>query len=166
MSNLGLQLVYDLVNQDPALVCERVFSPEDGARPLSVESSRPLEDFPVILCSVSFEQDIPSLIRMFLLANIAPLSEERQGKQIEAGTPLIIAGGVSCFINPETVAPFADMIVVGEAEPVLPDIFDLLEGKVPGGDRLLILREMAVSLPGCYVPRFYDFQYDFSSLFI
>jgi radical SAM superfamily enzyme YgiQ (UPF0313 family) len=159
MSNLGLQLVYDLVNQHPDLVCERIFLPEGDSRPVSVESSRPLEDFPVILCSLSFEQDIPSLVRMLIMAGLDPLAEERWDKPVEVGTPLIIGGGVSCFINPETVAPFVDMVVVGEAEPVLPAILERLLAAVPGGERHQLLRDMALELPGCYVPHFYHFSY-------
>lgn len=159
MSNLGLQLVYELVNQQPDLVCERVFMPEQGAPPLSVESSRPLADFPVILCSISFEQDIPSLVRMLIMAGIAPLTENRQNQAIKPGTPLIIGGGVCCFINPETVAPFFDMLVIGEAEPVLPAILERLLAKERGGERRGLLQGMAAGLPGCYVPQFYRFHY-------
>jgi radical SAM superfamily enzyme YgiQ (UPF0313 family) len=159
MSNLGLQLVYDLVNQGPDLVCERIFLPENDERPLSVESSRPLADFPVILCSLSFEQDIPSLVRMLLMAGLAPLAADRRHAEIAPGTPLIIGGGVCCFINPETVAPFVEMLVIGEAEPVLPAILErLLEKRATAGRREL-LRRMATELPGCYVPQFYRFHY-------
>jgi radical SAM superfamily enzyme YgiQ (UPF0313 family) len=159
MSNLGLQLVYELVNQHPDLVCERIFLPDKDGIPLSVESSRPLADFPVILCSVSFEQDIPSLVRMLIMAGLAPLAEDRQHEEVKPGTPLIIGGGVCCFINPETVAPFVDMLVIGEAEPVLPAILERLLEKGQFGQRRELLRGMATELPGCYVPQFYHFHY-------
>ncbi|MDT8334505.1 MAG: radical SAM protein, partial [Desulfurivibrionaceae bacterium] len=158
MSNLGLQLVYDLVNQEPNLVCERIFRPEREGKPLSVESSRPLADFPIILCSISFEQDIPSLVRMLISAGLDPLAEERRGA-IRAGTPLLVGGGVCCFINPEPVAPFFDMLVIGEAEPVLPAILERLAKAGANVDRRELLRKMAVELPGCYVPQFYHFKY-------
>lgn len=159
MSNLGLQLVYDLVNQHPELVCERVFLPEGETRPLSVESSRPLSDFPVILCSVSFEQDLPALVKMLVTAGLEPLAENRGEEAIKPGTPLIIAGGVSCFINPEPLAPFVDMVVVGEAEPVLPAILEKLLSAGQRRQRRALLREMATELPGCYVPQLYRFRY-------
>ncbi len=159
MSNLGLQLVYELVNQHPDLVCERIFLPDKDGLPLSVESSRPLADFSVILCSVSFEQDIPSLVRMLIEAGLAPLAEDRQDEAIKPGTPLIIGGGVCCFINPETVAPFVDMLVIGEAEPVLPAILERLHEKGQSVQRRELLRGMATELPGCYVPQFYHFHY-------
>jgi radical SAM superfamily enzyme YgiQ (UPF0313 family) len=159
MSNLGMQLVYELVNQHPDLVCERIFLPEKNAQPLSVESSRPLADFPVILCSISFEQDIPSLVRILIGGGLEPLAEDRRDAAIEPGHPLIIGGGVCCFINPETVAPFVDMLVIGEAEPVLPAILERLSVAGATMERRELLRKMATELPGCYVPQFYQFEY-------
>lgn len=159
MSNLGMQLVYELVNQQTDMVCERVFLPEKGGSPISVESSRPLADFPVILCSISFEQDIPSLVKMLLMAGISPLTKDRQNEGVGPGNPLIIGGGVCCFINSETVAPFVDMLVAGEAEPVLPEIMGRLTGKENAEERYDLLSGMARELPGCYVPQFYHFFY-------
>lgn len=160
MSNLGLQLVYELANQNPALVCERVFLPEKDGHPLSVESSRPLSDFPVILCSISFEQDIPALVRILISAGLAPLAEARRDDPIEPGQPLIVGGGVCCFINPEPVAPFMDMLVIGEAEPILPAILERVLAAAGGGmARRELLRRMAAELPACYVPLFYHFEY-------
>lgn len=159
MSNLGFQLVYELVNQHPDLVCERIFMPDQDGAPLSVESSRPLADFPVILCSISFEQDIPSLVRMLIMGGLAPLAEDRRDEKIKPGTPLIIGGGVCCFINPATVAPFVDMLVIGEAEPVLPAILERLLEHGRSGLRRELLHGMATELPGCYVPQFYHSHY-------
>ena len=114
MSNLGLQLVHSLVNQHPEIVCERVFFPEAGTQPLSVESGRPLKDFPVILCSVSFEQDFPSLIKMLSLGGIEPLALNRGKVRLRRAqnAPLVIAGGVATFINPEPLAPFIDLFIL------------------------------------------------------
>jgi len=161
MSNLGLQLVHSLVNQHPEIVCERVFFPEAGTQPLSVESGRPLKDFPVILCSVSFEQDFPSLIKMLSLGGIEPLAVNRGKVRLRRAqaAPLVIAGGVATFINPEPLAPFIDLFVLGEAEPVLPDILDYLAGKNEAADRDSMLLEMAKRFDGCYPPRFYDVSY-------
>ena len=77
MSNLGFQLVFDLVNSDPDIVCERFFLPSRTCRPLSIESDRPLRDFPVILCSVSFENDYLNLLKIFLMSGISPLAVDR-----------------------------------------------------------------------------------------
>jgi len=80
MSNLGFQLIYSLLNRHPEVVGERVFLPAEGERPLSVESNRPLADFKVILCSVSFEQDFPNVPRLLTAAGIPPLAADRQGQ--------------------------------------------------------------------------------------
>ncbi len=161
MSNLGFQLVHSLANQHPEIVCERVFFPEATSQPLSIESGRPLKDFPVILCSLSFEQDFPSLIKMLSLGGIEPLSVNR-GKvclRRATGDPLVIAGGVASFINPEPIAPFIDMFILGEAEPVLPQVLDYLAAENKPVERDNILLEMASRFDGCYSPRFYDVSY-------
>jgi radical SAM superfamily enzyme YgiQ (UPF0313 family) len=156
MSNLGFQLVYDQINSHPDLVCERIFLPDTGGRPLSVESSRPLSDFPVLFVALSFEQNLPDLLSMLLLAGIEPLAEQRRNLKIAPGSPLLIGGGVACFINPEPLAPFAEAILVGEAEELLPPLL----GKLLGApERSALLAEL-VGLPGCYVPEYYDFAFE------
>lgn len=156
MSNLGFQLVYDLINRNPDLVCERVFLPENGERPLSVESSRPLSDFPVLMTAVSFEQDIPALLGILLAAGLEPLAEKRFPQKVGPGAPLILAGGVACFINPEPLAPFVEAILIGEAEELLEAVLANLAGTT---DRHALLGEL-VKLPGCYVPHYYHFRYE------
>jgi radical SAM superfamily enzyme YgiQ (UPF0313 family) len=158
MSNLGFQLVYDLVNHHPDLVCERIFLPEAAESPRSVESSRPLNDFPVLLVSWSFEQDLPSLVSMLLAAGLEPLAEGRQNEKVAPGSPLIIAGGVACSINPEPLAPFVEAVMIGEAEELLPALLGILTTAGESVTR----RELLVGLsrlPGCYVPAFYQFLY-------
>lgn len=159
MSNLGMQLVYRLVNEHPAIVCERIFLPEGAAAPRSIESSRPVSDFPVILCALSFEQDYVNLIRLLVKGGIAPLAAARDSAgEIEPGNPLVIAGGVATFINPEPLAPFIDMFVLGEAEPVLGAVLERLlvarDKGFAGREELLV--DMAKNVGNCYVPRFYE----------
>src|SRR5210317_957077 len=105
MSNLGFQLVYSLLNKNDSIVAERIFLPESsGAKPLSIESGRPLADFPLLFFSVSFEQDYQNLIMMLKLSGIPPLTAERSEttQKITAraagGQPLLIAGGVATFM--------------------------------------------------------------------
>ncbi len=168
MSNLGMQHVYALANEHPNIVCERVFLPEKGRRPLSVESSRPLADFPVYFCALSFEQDYVNLLRLFRYAEIEPLSAKRRDDSLKrADVPLIIGGGVATFINPEPLAPFVDIFLLGEAESSLPQFIDCLLEKYEsgnGGDRESFLREIAVTVPGCYVPHLYEMIYEGSTL--
>ena len=165
MSNLGFQLVYDLLNQDDSIVAERVFFPESNDKPLSVESGRPLSDFPFLLFSVSFEQDYQNLIMMLELAGIDSLASHRSNKSIDVtaqaagGQPLIVAGGVATFMNPEPLAPFIDLFIIGEAEPVLiPVMEQLMDGIGKNKNELLV--KIASALPGCYVPAFYEVKHD------
>lgn len=163
MSNLGMQLVYSLINNCPDIVCERIFLPDSpSTSPRSVESSRPLRDFPIHLCAVSFEQDYVNLLRMLLAGDIEPFSLKR-GKldSIGPGSPLVIGGGVATFINPEPLAPYMDAILVGEAEPMLPVLLKHFLNAFHEGfpRRYDMLLKMAQEVPGCYVPQFYEMHY-------
>jgi len=165
MSNLGFQLVYHLLNQDDSFVAERVFLPESNNKPLSVESGRPLSDFPFLFFSVSFEQDYKNLITILEWAGISSLASLRSRKnqcissQAAGGQPLVVAGGVATFMNPEPLAPFIDLFVVGEAEPLLPALMEqLIEGV--GKNKFGLLVKLASELPGCYVPALYRIEYD------
>jgi radical SAM superfamily enzyme YgiQ (UPF0313 family) len=159
-SNLGFQLVYALVNSLPGFVCERFFSHADQA-PVSLESGRPLRDFPILLCSLSFEQDFVNLLAMFIAGGIEPLAEKRTAntKRFRPGEPLIIGGGVASFINPEPLAPFVDLFVVGEAEPILPQLMAHLADHLTAEEPEALLRKIVREFSGCYVPRFYTMHY-------
>jgi radical SAM superfamily enzyme YgiQ (UPF0313 family) len=168
MSNLGFQLVYDLLNTSPDIVAERIFVPEDDAgAPKSVESGRLLADFPILLFSISFEDDYLNLVRLLLSGDIPPFAKKRTGRPItprtDTGLPLVMAGGVVTFINPEPLAPFIDCFVIGEAEPVLPDIMALIRQRLttetlPEKETLLL--DLAQRFSSCYVPQFYSFAYN------
>lgn len=161
MSNLGFQIVYSLLNSHSHIVCERVFLPENPSPLLSVESGRPLRDFPIVFCSISFEQDFLSLVKMLLSADIEPLAVlRRENQKQQAGRPLLVAGGVAVAINPEPLAPYFDLMMIGEAEPVLPTIIEILVNNWSRQDRNGFLAELAASVPGCYVPSMYDVHYD------
>ncbi len=161
MSNLGYQLIYNLLNSNPAVVCERVFLPPASKQPLSVESNRPLSDFSLILFSTSFEQDFPYVVKILDMAGIDPLAVNRQNNtNIGQGNPLIIGGGVATFINPEPLAPFFDLMVLGEAEPVLPQIIEHLLDDTPNLGKETVLYDLAVQVPGCYLPSAYNDKYN------
>jgi radical SAM superfamily enzyme YgiQ (UPF0313 family) len=160
MGNLGFQAVYALLNSFPDIVCERAFlpDPEDLAEYrksrtslLSLESQRPLSDFDMVAFSVSFESDYLNIPAVFSLAGIPPLASGRTD-----AAPLVLAGGAALFLNPEPVAPFMDLIAIGEGEPLLPP---LLEMSKRGNSRAELLRE-AAGIPGVYVPSLYDVEYD------
>jgi len=166
MSNLGFQLVYQLLNQNDSIVAERIFLPEPGARPLSLESGRPVADFPLLFFSVSFEQDYQNLVGLLEISGIASLSAARTEKsrriraQAESGQPLVVAGGVATFMNPEPLSPFVDLFVVGEAEPLLEEVAARLLPGIGCRDREELLAEISADLPGCYAPALYDVAYD------
>jgi radical SAM superfamily enzyme YgiQ (UPF0313 family) len=154
MSNLGLQTVYRLFNADDRVVCERVFLPakqelaEYAARRLpftTIESGTPVRDFDVFAFSVSFEWDYTNVVTMLKLAGLKPRAADRDPRD-----PLVVIGGAVTFVNPEPLAPFADVIAAGEAELLVPELVDRRDEWL---DRLSRAR-------GFYVPSFYEPVYD------
>jgi radical SAM superfamily enzyme YgiQ (UPF0313 family) len=165
MSNLGFQLVYWLLNQDDAIVAERIFLPESATKPLSLESGRPLADFPLLFFSVSFEQDYQNLLMLLEMSGIPSLASERTGKSrvisamATGGQPLVVAGGVATFMNPEPLAPFVDLFIIGEAEPILDSVMALLLHGLGRKNKLRLLEEIGANLAGCYTPELYQVTY-------
>ncbi len=153
MSNLGFQAVYNLLNGLDSVLCERAFLPETDASPVqTIESSRRLADFDIIAFSVSFENDFANILSILERAGLPP-------KAIDRGIPhpLVMAGGVACFINPEPVSEFIDCFFIGEAEDIIERFFGLYE---PGTGKKDILLKIARNLPGIYVPAFYEASYN------
>ncbi|MEJ2364967.1 MAG: hypothetical protein P8017_09880, partial [Deltaproteobacteria bacterium] len=124
MSNLGFQTVYHRLNLLANVVCERLFVPESedmaaarsGPGPLSVESQRPMADFHIVAFSLPFENDYPNLVHLLQLGKLSLYSSRRHQHE-----PLVVAGGVATFLNPEPIAPFIDVFLLGEAENLLGD---------------------------------------------
>jgi radical SAM superfamily enzyme YgiQ (UPF0313 family) len=162
MSNLGLQTVYTLFNADDRVVCERVFLPPKqdlaalraGRTPLvTIESQTPVRDFDVLAFSVSFEWDYTNVVAMLRLSGIEPRAAHRHPLD-----PLIVIGGAVTFVNPEPLAPFADVIAAGEAERLVPDLVGAF-AEESAGDRARLLERLA-GRRGFYVPSLYDVLYD------
>jgi len=163
MSNLGLAIIYDLLNQQPDILAERVFAPwvdmEVEMRrkeiPLfTLESKRPVKDFDILGFSLGYELTYTNVLNMLDLAGIPVLAADR-GDSL----PLVIAGG-GCTLNPEPMGDFIDLFVVGEGEEV---VIELLEAfrkwkKKGTGSKQELLRE-AAQIPGIYVPSFYRVDY-------
>jgi radical SAM superfamily enzyme YgiQ (UPF0313 family) len=157
MSSLALHTIYGLFNKEPDVVCERAFSPEPsdregyrsapyGNKPiLSIESQRPLTDFPVIAFTISYEMDYFNAVRMLQQAGIPALAEDR-----DETWPLIIAGGPAVYTNPAPLADIFDAFAIGEGEVIVPPLVDALweAGNARRDEGLRILSQV----PGMYVP--------------
>jgi radical SAM superfamily enzyme YgiQ (UPF0313 family) len=166
MSNLGVHSIYQLMNHDPGVSCERVFLPEPGEEEalrasglelFSLESQSPVAQFDVLAFSIAFEPDYLNLPKIFELARIPALSRDR-----DESHPLIIAGGAAIFLNPEPVADFVDAIFVGEAEVLVPEFLKILKSSTggngsPSSRRRDLLARLA-EMPGCYVPALHSDQ--------
>ena len=162
MSNLGLAILYDILNARPGVLAERVYAPwvdmERAMRaarlPLfSLESRRPLAQFDAIGFSLPYQQLYTNMLTMLDLAGLPLLAAERDERH-----PLVIAGGSAAY-NPEPLADFVDVWAVGEGEDLIVDVTCALrEGKRRGWSREALLRRLA-EIPGIYVPRFYEVAY-------
>jgi radical SAM superfamily enzyme YgiQ (UPF0313 family) len=155
MSNLGFQTVYGLFNARQDVVCERMFLPEPQdppqSPPLSVESRRPARDFHLLAFSLAFENDYPHLLTFLKRAGLPLRAANRDERH-----PLVAAGGVAATLNPEPLAPFVDVFLVGEAEALLPGFLDRFD---PDAGRAAHLEYLAREVPGVYVPSAYAAAY-------
>jgi len=159
MSNLGFQTVYKLFNAEEDIVCERVFLPPktelaaqlaSGAPLITLESQTPVREFDIFAFSVSFEWDYTNVLTLLRLAGIPRLAADRT-----AHDPLVMIGGAVTFVNPEPLAPFADIVSAGEGEALIPPLVRAFSAAT---DRDDLLRRL-VAERGFYVPAFYDVQY-------
>jgi radical SAM superfamily enzyme YgiQ (UPF0313 family) len=154
MANLGLHAVYRLANGEPDVACERVFLPDEPGEPIrSVESGRPLAGFDVVAFTLSFEDDAVHVLEILDRAGLPLRSRAR-----DESFPLVVAGGVAVQINPEPLAPFFDLFLVGEGEVLLPPFFEAMRALPPGTARPEVLRRLA-RLPGAYAPGLYEVAY-------
>lgn len=160
MSNLGLMILYDIINKHRSLLAERVYAPWDDMETLmrqrglplfSLETKHPIREFDMLAFSLPYEQLFTNILNMIDLAGMPVRSAER-----DETYPLIIAGGHACY-NPEPMAPFIDVFVIGEGEEAILKIIGVMRA-ARHLDRETQLRYIA-QIEGCYVPRFYDVTY-------
>jgi radical SAM superfamily enzyme YgiQ (UPF0313 family) len=147
MSSLGFQTVYRLLNQMDHVACERVFLPDPGElsrKVRSLESGLCLDQFDIVFFSISFENDFIHLVQLIGEAGLPLRSPDRNHLH-----PLVVAGGVACFLNPEPIAPFMDAFLLGEAECLIIPFF---QAYTKGLDRTSLLQTLEQILPGAYVP--------------
>ncbi len=164
MSNLGVRILYDVLNRDEDIWCERAYMPwvdmkekmEQYEIPLyALESGDPVRDFDLVGFSLQYEMCYTATVAMLKLAGIPIYSRER-GEDM----PIIIAGG-PCVYNPEPVADFFDLINIGEGEEVLVEISRLyIEMKRDGSYTRFAFLRRAAEIEGVYIPSLYEVKYN------
>ena len=164
MSNLGVRILYETLNRNPDVWCERVYAPwtdmqekmEEYSIPLAaVESGDPLSEFGIVAFSLQYELCYTAALNMMKLAGYPLFASER-----DEDAPVFIAGG-PCVYNPEPVADFFDLINIGEGEEVLSEITELYVKMKKDGSytKTAFLRE-ASHIEGVYIPSLYDVSYN------
>ena len=162
MSNLGMRILYGVMNQMDGVWCERVFAPwgdmEEEMRkadmPLfALESGDPITNFDIVAFSVGYEMAFTAILNMLNLAKIPLRSAQRDGL-----TPLVIAGGTAMY-NAEPIADFIDLVSLGEGEDITVELVELhRKARREGWSKAEFLRA-AAQLDGIYVPSLYDISY-------
>ncbi len=162
MSNLGIRILYGVMNEMEGVWCQRVFAPwadmeeamvRHGLPLWALESRRPVREFDMIAFSIGYEMSYSNILNMLRLAGVPLLARERKGLG-----GIVFAGGV-CAFNPEPLAEFIDFFSLGEGEESTVEIVSLYDrAKAGGWEKERFLRE-AAKIPGVYVPSFYRHEY-------
>lgn len=163
MSHLGLRILYGLINNIDGVWCERAFAPwidmEEKMREANIplyglESGDALSDFDVLAFTLQYEMSYTNILNMLDMGGV-PLRAQARGDAF----PLVIAGG-PCAFNPEPMAPFIDLFVLGEGEEIVPELLELCRtAKREKWDKPSLLKK-AAGLSGVYVPSLYDVEYN------
>ena len=164
MSNLGIRILYDVLNRDPDIWCERVYAPwfdmrermKEYSIPLSaIESGDPIKDFDIVAVSLQYELCYTTALEMLRLGDL-PIWAKDRGED----APIVIGGG-PCAYNTEPVAEFFDLINIGEGEEVLLEISHLYIKMKENGTytKTAFLRE-ASHIEGVYIPSLYKVEYN------
>ncbi|MTI66688.1 MAG: TIGR03960 family B12-binding radical SAM protein [Firmicutes bacterium] len=162
MSHLGLHILYNLLNKEKGIYCERVFAPwvdfEDELRknniPLfSLETKSPIKDFDFIGFTLQYEMSYTNILNMLDLGDIAIRSKDRKEKD-----PFVIAGG-PCVYNPETLSEIVDIFVIGESEELILEIMKIHKEWKKENKYKVDFLERISKLQGVYIPSFYEVTY-------
>ena len=163
MSNVGMRILYGVMNQMDGVWCERVFAPWGDMEaamvknnlPLwALESQDPVEDFDMIAFTIGYEMCYANILNMLRLSGVPMHSKDRQGLK-----NIVFAGGV-CAYNPEPLANFVDFFSLGEGEDITVEIVSLYDcAKAESWSKEAFLHEVA-KIPGVYVPSFYRHEYN------
>lgn len=162
-SHFGLQILYDILNRDPAIAAERIYVPapdmatalrQAGLPLMTLETRTSLAELDILGFSLLYELNYTGVLEILNLAGLPFYNHERSESH-----PLIIAGG-PCVCNPEPMAPFFDAMLMGDGEEQLPDLCRMVrEWKKQGASRRELLKKLA-SLDGVYVPGFFTPSWD------
>ena len=163
MSHLGSHILYDVINRDENIFCERVYAPavdmenmmrERNIPLFALESREPITNFDFIAFTLQYEMSYTNILNMLDLANVPVLRAERR-----LDDPFIIVGG-PCAYNPEPISDFVDIVVLGEGEEVNLEILNAYkEWKKNKTTREDFLYKIS-SIEGVYIPSFYDVIYN------
>ena len=163
MSNVGMRILYGVMNRMDGVWCERVFAPwgdmEEAMRkhdlPLwALESQDPVKDFDMIAFTIGYEMAYSNILNMLHLAGVPIHSRDRHSLK-----NIVFAGGV-CAFNPEPLAEFIDFFSLGEGEDITVEIVSLYDrAKAEGWTKEAFLREVS-KIPGVYVPSYYHHEYN------
>ena len=162
MSHLGSKIIYGLLNEIDGVYCQRIFAPftdmeqemrKNGQPLYALETGMEASKFDMLGFTLQYELNYSTVLNMLDLAGLELYSKDRKESD-----PIIIGGG-PCVYNCEPVADFFDIIVIGEAEEVLPEIIHIYrENKKSGGSKKDFLKK-ACKMQGVYVPSFYTVTY-------
>ena len=160
----GFQILYHILNREKDIAAERVYAPwpdmealmrEHGLPMYSLETKHHLRDFDIVGFSLPYDLLYTNILTMLDLADIPIWTRDRKDDD-----PFVIAGGTNAY-NPEPVADFFDLVVIGDAEELVVDLVRRIgEGRKAGRSRREILEDLATMPEGIYVPAFYEFESD------
>ncbi len=163
MSNVGMRILYGVMNEMDGVWCERVFAPwgdmetvmRENNLPLwALESQSPVMDFDMIAFTIGYEMCYTNILNMLSLSGVPLHAKDRKGLK-----NIVFAGGV-CAFNPEPLADFIDFFSLGEGEEITPEILSLYDrAKAEGWSKDAFLLEVS-KIPGIYVPSFYTHTYN------
>jgi radical SAM superfamily enzyme YgiQ (UPF0313 family) len=162
MSHLGLKIIYNIVNQQEEMLMERVFTPwvdmeeelrKNNVSIFSLENKNPINEFDVIGFTLQYEMTFTNILNILDLGNIPKLSKDRSNEN-----PLIIAGG-PCVYNPEPLADFVDVFIIGDGEEIILELLEEVKvnkEKNQGSlNKETLLKELQ-KISGLYIPSFYN----------
>jgi radical SAM superfamily enzyme YgiQ (UPF0313 family) len=165
MANLGFQAIYHIFESTRRVEADRAFLPDSderaairsGAAQLtSFERGRPLTDFDIIAFSIAFETDYLNVLTLLRMAGI-PL---RRSNRAGFNYPLIIAGGSAVFLNPEPIADFIDLFLIGEGEEMVPEFLSTYERAAAGSGSPQSSIQKLAEVAGAYLPDYFQPEFD------